>query len=172
MKSKLYLFLIMFIIWCLFNGCTAWLLDKLRYMDFNLSYIPVYFVTALLFSAYAVIFQEDFKFTLVLILVAELSWLIILWIQGNENSAGYERITFFNCSLFALVAYLFKEGAYWFGYASNKLDLSYGLGMLVCQLIFLGLSLILVLPIRKLSIWLTEKWTGEELSHPGSGYLS
>lgn len=172
MKSKLCLFLIMFLIWCLFNGCTAWLLDKLRYMDFNSSYIPVYFVTAFVFSAYAAVFQEDFKFTLVLILVAELCWLIILWIHGNENGAGYDRITFFNCSFFALVAYLVKVGAYWVGRAAGELDLSYGLGMLVCELIFLGLSLILLLPICKLSIWLTERWTGEELSHPGSGYLS
>jgi hypothetical protein len=172
MKSKLYLFLIMFLIWCLFNGCTMLVLDKLRYMDFNSSYFPVYLVTAFVFSAYAAIFQEDFKFTLVLILVAKLCWLIILWIQGNENGVGYGRVAFFNCSLFTLVAYLFKEGAYWFGYASNKLDLSYGLGMLLCDLIFLSLSLILVLPIRKLSIWLTERWTGEEPSHPGSGYLS
>jgi hypothetical protein len=172
MKSKLYLFLIMFLIWCLFNGCTMLVLDKLRYMDFNTSYIPVYFVTALVFSACAAIFQEDFKFTLVLILAAELCWLIILWIQGNENGAGYEHITFFNCSFFALVAYLVKVGAYWLGYAAGQLDLSNGLGMLLCELIFLGLSLIIVLLLRKLSIWLTERWTGEELSHPGGGYLS
>ena len=172
MKSNLCLFLIMFFILCLFNGGTMLVLDKLRYMDFYTSYIPVYFVTALVFSAYAVIFQEDFKFAVLLILMAELCWLIVLWIQGNENSAGYEHITFFNCSLFALVAYLFKESGYWFGYATNKLDLPEGLGMLVYELVFLGLSLILVLAIRRLSIWLTERWTGEELSHPGSGYLS
>ena len=172
MKSKLYLFLIMFLIWCLFNGCTMLVLDKLRYMDFYPSYIPVYLVTAFVFSACAAIFQEDFKFTLLLILVAELCWLIILWIQGNENGAGYEHITFFNCSFFVLIAYLFKVSAFWFGYCAGRLGLPEGLTFLVGEMIMIGLSFILVLLIRKLSIWLTERWTGEELSHPGSGYLS
>src|SRR5579872_6375180 len=98
-------------------------------MDFNSSNIPVYLVTAFVFSGYAVIFQDDFKFALLLILVAELCWLIILWIQGNENGAGYDRITFFNCSFFVLVTYLFKVGAYWVGYAVGKLDLSDGVNM-------------------------------------------
>jgi hypothetical protein len=172
MKSKLCLFLIMFSIWCLFNGCTMLVLDKLRYMDFHSSYSPVYFVTAIVFSAYAAISREDFKLTLVFFLVAELCWLIILWIQGNENFVGYERITFFNCSFFVLIAYLFKVGAFWFGYCAGRLGLPEGLTFLVGEMIMIGLSFILVLLIRKLSIWLTERWNGEELSHPGSGYLS
>ena len=61
MKSKLCLFLIMFLIWCLFNGCTMLVLEKLRYMDSDSSYSPVYFVTAFLFSAYAVICPGYFK---------------------------------------------------------------------------------------------------------------
>ena len=147
MKSKLCLFLIMFLIWCLFNGCTMLVLGKLGYMDYNLSHIPVYVVTAFVFSAYAAIFQVDFKFTLVLILVAELCWLDyrLYILKGNENIiAGYEYITFFNCSFFALVTYLFKVGAYWFGYYDRPnsgfiwWDLGYALSMswysLVCLL--------------------------------------
>jgi hypothetical protein len=34
-------------------------LDNLRYMDFNPSYIPVYFFTAVVFFAYAAIIPED-----------------------------------------------------------------------------------------------------------------
>jgi hypothetical protein len=162
MKSKLCLFLIMFLIWCLFNGCTVWLLEKLRVIDSDSSYSPVYFFTAFAFSAMAAIWPEDFKFTLIFILLAELCWLIILSIQGNENSFGYVLITMFNNSFFVLGGYLSSVGAFWYGYWSGKLGLSLGLGLLVGEMIFIGLSIILALAIHKLSIRVTKIWIGED----------
>jgi hypothetical protein len=140
-----------------------WVLEKLRFIGSDSYYSPVYFLTAVVFSAIAAIWPGYFKRVLMFILAIELCWLIILCIQGNENGAGFERITFLNFSLFALVAYLFKVGAYWGGYAAGELGLSDGLAWLFCEMIILGLSFILVLPIRKLSIWLTENWMGEDL---------
>jgi hypothetical protein len=178
MKSKLCLFLTMFLIWCLLNDCTIWVLLKLRLIDSDY-YSPIYILTAFLFSAIAAIWPGYFKQVLVFILVIELCLLVILWIQGKELDAeygrynvGYDRITFFNASFFVLVTYLTRVGAYRYGYYAGWLGLPFGLTVLLGEMILIGLSLILVLPIRKLSIWLTERWTGEELSHPGSGYLS
>jgi hypothetical protein len=162
MKSKLCLLLVMFLIWCLFNWCTIWVLEKVMHVHDGGLYSPVYYFIAVLFSAFNAFWQEDFKFYLVSILVAELCWLIILWIQGNENGVGYDPITFFNNSFFVLVGYLTKVGAYWAGYCAGWLGLANGLALLVCEMIMLGLSFILILPIRKLSIWLTDKWMGED----------
>lgn len=162
MKSKLCLFLIMFLIWCFFNECTVWVLEKLRYIDSDSPYNLVYFLTAFGFSAIAAIWPGDFKLTLVSILVIELCLLIILWIKGNENNLGYVRLTLFNNSFFVLGAYLNRVGAYWYGYWAGYLRLPLGLDLLVGEMIMIGLSIIPVLAIHKLSIRLTEIWLGEE----------
>jgi hypothetical protein len=72
MKSKLCLFLIVFLIWCLFNVYTMWVLEKLRFIDSNSSFSPLYFLTAFVFSAIASIWPGYFKKILVYILAAEL----------------------------------------------------------------------------------------------------
>lgn len=170
MKSKLYLFVIMCLIWCLLNECTMWVLEKLRFIGSDSYYSPVYFLTAVVFSAIAAMWPGYFKRVLMFILAIELCWLIILWIQGNEltveyarHSVGYDRLTFFNGSFFVLVTYLARVSAYWYGYYAGRLGLPEGLALLVGEMIMIGLSFILQLTIHKLSIWLTENWMGEDL---------
>jgi hypothetical protein len=169
MKSKLYLFVIMCLVWCLLNESTMWVLEKLRFIGSDSYYSSVYFLTAFVFSAIAAIWPGYFKRVLVFILAIELCWLIILWIQGNEltveyarHSVGYDRITFFNASFFVLVAYLTRVSAYWYGYCAGWLGLPESLALLVGEMIMIGLSIIPALAIHKLSIWLSEIWIKEE----------
>ena len=61
MKSKLYLFLIMFIIWCLFNLFTMGILEKLQLLDFHSSYSALFFLTPFVFSAIAAIWPSILK---------------------------------------------------------------------------------------------------------------
>ncbi len=65
-------------------------------------------------------------------------------------------------SFFVLGAYLNRVGAYWYGYWSGYLGFPLGLDLLVGEMIMIGLSIIPVLAIHKLSIRLTEIWLGEE----------
>jgi hypothetical protein len=163
MKSKLSLFLIMFLIWCLFNVFTLWLLEKLRFIHSPSNYFhPAFFITAFVFSAVAAIWPGYFKKALLFILVAELCWLIILWIQGNEHSIGYDYLTMFNASFFALFGYLVSKNAFWIGYGAGWLELPEGMGLLAIELIFIGLSTILVWTIHRGSIRLAEFLTDED----------
>jgi len=173
MKSKIYLFFIMFLIWCLCNFNTIWVLEKLRFIGSGSSFSWVYFLTAAVFSAIATIWPWRFKKILLFILVAELCWVIILLIRGSENYMVYDPLIKFNGSFFVLDGYLYNVSGYWIGYYSGRLGLtSFGFGLLVFELLIISLSLTLALVIHKLSIWLTEMLTGEEQIDPGNGCLS
>ncbi len=156
MKSKLCFFLIMFIIWSLFNIFTLRVLEMFRFIDSNSSYSWLYFLTSFVFSALASIGPGYFKKILLFILAAEFCWLMILLIQGNEIGVGYGRLIIFNNSFFVLGNYLTHAGAYWFGYGSGYLGLPDDLGVLVGEMIIIGISIILVLAIYRLSIRMTD----------------
>jgi hypothetical protein len=139
-----------------------WVLEKLLFIGSDSYYSLVYFFAAFAFSTIAAIWPGYFKRTLIFILIAELCWLIILLIRGNEDSSGYNLLTLFNNSFFVLDGYLASVGAYWVGYWSGRLGLSYAGGVLVGEMIIISSSIILALAIHKLSIRVTEIWIGKE----------
>jgi len=163
MKSRLHFFLIMFIIWCLFNLFTMWILHELHLMDFHSYFSAVFFLTPLVFSAIAAKWPRYFKKVLLLILVIELCLLITLLFKDVKHNPVFIPLGMFNDSFFVLFGYLFLANGYWLGYYAGRLGIeSSDLGLLFGEMILIGMSFILVLPIHKLSMWLMDYWSDEE----------
>jgi len=163
MKSKLHLFLIMFIIWCLFNLFTMGILDKLHLMNFHSYYSALFFLTPFLFSAIAAKWPKYFKKVLLCILVIELCLLITFLFKDVEHNPVFIPLGMFNDSFFVLFGYLFNANGYWLGYYAGRLGIaSSDLGLLIGEMILIGISVILVLAIHKLSMWLMDFWSEKE----------
>lgn len=163
MKSKLHFFLIMFIIWCLFNLFTMEILQKLQLENFHSPYSALFFLTPFVFSAIAAKWPKYFKKVLLFILVTELCLLITLLFKDAEHNPVFIPIGMFNDSFFVLFGYLFNTNGFWLGYYAGRLGIpSLDLGLLIGEMILIGMSVILALAIRKLSMWLMDFWSEEE----------